>query len=302
MGAPRDIAWRVCPNPQLSHTRREVEDLIGRRVDELSPVPGGLVNTVYRVASSGQLFALRIFSRGPQACERERSLLSRLSGILPVPEVVLGGSTFILTKWIEGRTISEQRRSLAPGALLTLASEGGALAARGALVDDASAPPGAKSDAARFVAESCERLRSGLARERLGAALSDALRERLELTDLPMTKSLVHGDFGGRNILISAEGKIAGLIDWEDAFPGSPLWDLGSFFRYPQRFSEAFRSRFQSAYRGVRDSLPEDWYEAARSLDAARQVVSLDDPRVAPEVVMDILELLPHVARTAQWS
>ena len=49
---------------------------------------------------------------------------------------------------------------------------------------------------------------------------------------------LVHGDFGAANILVrQVQGawQVAAVIDWEFAFAGTPLFDLGHFLRYERR-------------------------------------------------------------------
>ncbi|MGO8969128.1 MAG: phosphotransferase [Myxococcaceae bacterium] len=62
---------------------------------------------------------------------------------------------------------------------------------------------------------------------------------------------LAHGDLGGRNVLVAAEPsgawRVAALLDWEDAFAGWSLWDVGSLFRYRGRYDAAFRMAFEKA-------------------------------------------------------
>ena len=110
------------------------------------------------------------------------------------------------------------------------------------------------------------------------------------------TTGLAHGDLGGRNILVAPAGKdgwrIAGLIDWEDAFTGWALWDVGSLLRYRGRFDQAFCERFERAYRDAGGELPEDWLGMARLLDASKQLATLDVERDRPAVFSDCRELL----------
>ena len=130
-----------------------------------------------------------------------------------------------------------------------------------------------------------EMLLRGLARKRLGATLADALCRRLRaitarLAALDRATNLVHGDLGGRNILVApadnGNWRVSGLIDWEAAFSGSALWDVGSLFRYARRYSEDFRQRFERSYRDAGGSLPEDWRRTARLLDSTRMVATLE--------------------------
>ena len=133
----------------------------------------------------------------------------------------------------------------------------------------------------------------GLARKRLGAALADAMSSRFDagavrLCELDRATSLVHGDLGWRNILVApAEDsgwRISGLIDWEAAFLGSSLWDVGSLFRYSQRYSETFCQLFERGYRDAGGVLPDDWLRTARLLDATIQVATLNEEQERPVV------------------
>lgn len=145
-----------------------------------------------------------------------------------------------------------------------------------------------------------KRLAAGAARTRLGAHLADAVRERL-LVGAPRLEiaghtCLVHGDLGGRNIVVAPgpQGvwRINGLIDWDGSFFGSSLWDVGSLFRYVKRYTPAFRERFAAGYRAAGGSLPPDWWAAARPLDATPLVGVLSDTRDLPTVHAECRDLL----------
>ncbi len=60
--------------------------------------------------------------------------------------------------------------------------------------------------------------------------------------------SLVHGDFGGRNLIVrqvAGRWVAAAVLDWEFALSGSPLADVGHFLRgvaAPGFFGETVRA------------------------------------------------------------
>jgi hypothetical protein len=63
---------------------------------------------------------------------------------------------------------------------------------------------------------------------------------------------LVHGDLGGRpRGRRTGAVDIAGVLDWESAGSGAPLWHVGSLFRYSRRYAPAFRDRFVRGYRST---------------------------------------------------
>jgi aminoglycoside/choline kinase family phosphotransferase len=107
---------------------------------------------------------------------------------------------------------------------------------------------------------------------------------------------LVHGDLGGRNILVASDPEgdwfISGLIDWENAFQGSTLWDIGSLFRYSRRYSEDFRKRFEQGYSDAGRVLRTDWWVAGRLLDSIRVVGILNEERELPIIFKECRELI----------
>lgn len=282
----------------------------GTTVRVVTPVDGGLTNTTYRVtAADGAVYGLRVHAGGPTALERERQILAALRGTIPVPDVLFidagGAHPYLVYRWIEGITLNQCRREAGPAALLALAQPLGGMLAR------TSAAPLPGLDGAldeiridALLAEADERLRTGLARARLGAELADALRATLaanaaRLNALEHAGGLVHGDFGGRNVLVRRDGdggwEISGVIDWESAGTGSAMWDVGSLFRYPLRYTPLFRDEFERGYRAAGGELPEDWWRAARLLDSTRLVAILAEPRDLPSVFAECRELTASI-------
>jgi len=294
--------------------------LNGVAMADVERMEGGLVNTLYRVtpADGGASLCLRIFAAGRLPWETERNALARVSASLPVPEVLLAGRgnsdfsyPYLVYRWIDGITLNELRRKETPAALLSVAEAlGGLLAgvASFSFADGSNGEPNGVhsmlSPIEALLSINEKMLLSGLARKRLGSALADGMWRRLEasadrLCKLDGFARLVHGDFGGRNILVApSEGggwRVSGLIDWEGAFSGSPLWDVGSLFSYPRRYSENFRQLFERGYRDAGGTLPEDWFRTARLLDSTKMVTTLNEERELPVVFAELRELIDAI-------
>jgi aminoglycoside phosphotransferase (APT) family kinase protein len=288
--------------------------LSGRRIAALQRVDGGLTNTILRVSSedSEQEFLVRIFGGGRVPWKKEQMLLARIGSDLPVPRVLLadGGRSALpypslVYQWIEGMTLNAARREATSHGLLSLAAPLGRILAEMAKLQcgdilKVNGPwPASSVDALLSLSE--ERLLHGRARTRLGERLADFIweyfsREADRFRALGSSTCLVHGDFGGRNVLVAhtvAKGwEVTGVVDWEDAFTGWAMWDIGSLFRYATRYDQAFRDAFERGYRKSGGTLPDDWWRTARLLDATRQVATLDTERERPAAFADCRELL----------
>jgi aminoglycoside phosphotransferase (APT) family kinase protein len=294
--------------------------LKGATIACLERVEGGLVNTLYRVTPLDGSISLcvRIFAAGRVSWETERKILARISASLPVPDVLMSGRgnsdfshPYLVFRWIEGITLDECRRHAPPAEFLSLAAPLGRLLAgvagfsfADALDGESNAVHAGPSPIGSLLSVNEEMLLRGLARRRLGAALADALWRRLDanavrLVTLDRDARLVHGDVGGRNILVAPDDdgnwRVTGLIDWEAAFSGSALWDVGRLFRYARRYTEDFRQRFERSYRKAGGSLPEDWRRTARLLDSTRLVAILNEERSLPVVFAECRELIEAI-------
>src|SRR4029453_13655502 len=58
-------------------------------------------------------------------------------------------------------------------------------------------------------------------------------REARAVTARPGRTALVHADFNPKNLLVDpATGGVTGVLDWEYAYAGAPLADLGNLLRF----------------------------------------------------------------------
>ena len=289
----------------------------GIALGAVASVDGGLVNTLFRVTTAAGIdYALRVSSRAVDdsaSAASEIDLLCRLEATVPVPSPVVVdltgeryGSPYLIYRWIDGITLNDCRRSFGTPALASLAEPIGRL--MGTIAGASKLTTGAELrrlavpqaiatvEGHLQLAVSMERLSSDVARA-LCAAFR-ASRDRLcETDDL---EGLIHGDFSGRNVIVRADATdawtINGVLDWETASIGSPLWDLGSLFRYAGRYDVDFRRAFAQGYRATGRELPDEWWYLSRLLDTTRLVATLAEDRELPSVFDDCRVILADVA------
>jgi aminoglycoside phosphotransferase (APT) family kinase protein len=278
------------------------------------PLAGGLSNAIYRIHVAGlaDSFVLRLYSRDPAACRKEIDLHRLISPAVPVPEILHAECTgdpdtppYILMRWVEGITFREIKRRRDPAEIAACARAIGAVLARiGAFTFDRPGaigpalvigPPLIESIPA-FV-EQC--LATPDFERRVGP--SDRLRLRQFFRDwapalsaLDGDRSLVHSDFGGPNLLLrqsAGRWQVAAVLDWEFAFSGTPLCDIGHMLRYERSDAPLIEPHFSNAFRDHGGMLPPDWRPLARAIDLTALCEFLARPTLPDDVLAEILEL-----------
>ena len=313
--------------PRLQLQRAQLEHLVdaafpGASISEWGVLATGLANTNVRLRLNGHesTYVLRLHTRDPRASARERDLMSYLaaesaSGI-PVPSLLYsdpaperGEYPYSIWSFVEGVLLQDLFRVLPIHELVEIASACGrtlASIAAHRFTQCGEFGPGLEivqeyGPPSRFVPEVIHHaLFEGLAGQRLGAALRDALWRAVERTSPMLTQvdgryTLVHADYKRSNILMSRAGSgwnVAAVLDWEFACAGPPLIDVGLFLRAGERLPAGFRDAFVSSYRDAGGEIPADWLPLSRLVDVISQVTFLDGPQVRPQVFAESAEVV----------
>jgi aminoglycoside phosphotransferase (APT) family kinase protein len=91
-------------------------------------------------------------------------------------------------------------------------------------------------------------------------------------------KSFIHCDFRPANMLVDNHDQVF-FVDWEGAWRGHSIADIGQFFRYRAFFNDAHTALFEQTYNAFADKrLPDNWYELSlfRDLVNPLQLLSLE--------------------------
>ncbi|GAA2274771.1 hypothetical protein GCM10010430_70970 [Kitasatospora cystarginea] len=265
----------------------------GELVVDERRLSGGLsTDNVLLRTDRGRSFVLRRYP-GRNTSAVEAALLDLLQDRAPVPEVVyaddsgdLLGEPFMLTRFASGVPLTAVFAGAAEQDGPQLAEAvGQALAAihtvrfgqpgffsDGALRPDAP-PPEHHDDLPAFV-EAC------LARGHADAVLSAderralvqiAARSASLVAATAGTAQLVHSDFNAKNLLMRpgdhGTWRVSAVLDWEYAFSGSGLFDVGNILRFPQELCPGFGDHLPGAYEKAGGELPDRWREISEMLD-----------------------------------
>jgi len=271
-------------------------ELPGQAVVAATLLGGGYSNENILVVTGRGRYVLRRYRRssGPAAartCAVEAALAARLAGtVVPVPEVIAAdpeaaetGEPLLLARHVAGVLVSDAiAADRGAEAAATGRAAGEALAAIGSISferggaftgpDLIPSPAGLPLSLPEFV-ETC--LSAGHAASALSRGELEGLRALAAEADAVAaatahSRQLVHSDYNGKNLLAVRRGRlwsISAVLDWEFAFSGSPLTDVGNMLRFSSRYPPGFADGFIAGYQEAGGPLPPGWREISEALD-----------------------------------
>ena len=317
--------WKVATTPPpLSATT--VESLLSpwlgsRRVAVADPLDGGLMNRNYKIrfADSPEAFVLRFFDRDASTCAKEAAVLRLVGGDVPVPRVLhvepngaAGFPPFLVLEFIDGISLRELKRRGDLRSIGEAAYDAGrALAGlarhrfdRSGLLSAALTVEAGMYENVTTSALIDHFAESPVFQRRIDAQLTRRVkawaRSRESQISGPSNISLTHGDFNAANILVrEQDGRwtVAAILDWEFAFAGSPLCDVGNMLRYERVDRPRFEPHFS---RGCVDGglqLSDDWREQARLADLPALCELLSREALPDSVVDELRGLIDDTSR-----
>ena len=293
----------------------ELSALVGGA--EVVPLSGGYSGETYLVTGAGEQAVLRLYARRPERAAIDQALLERLRGLLPVPRVLeavtvpagAGRPPFLLLEALPGDRLDvvlpaadePLRRRLAEavtGVLVLLATERMARAGyfADAGLEPVAFPPGSGDQAGFLEAHLDAPWFAGLTDEER-AGLRAVARRAAAVIPRTGRIALVHADFNPKNLLVDpATGGVTGVLDWEYAYAGAPLADVGNLLRFAE--DEVFDGAVAAAYADRAPDVPDDWVEVARALDLYSLIDLASREAPANPVVAGARRLLLATAHT----
>jgi len=289
-----------------------------RKVARTELLPGGLINTNLKIyfESDFDPVVLRLYRDGAAACEKEIAVHNLIHQHVPIPEILYaeskGSPAFAFVEYVEGLTFQQLKRTNNLKAIQQASTSiGKTLAAIGRfrfpapgrlLASEASLVVGSKFiEGPDPIPRILDRfLASNTFQRRAGAKLVDQLHDFIWscaqiLPSLQTDCSLVHNDFGNRNILVSEVNgvwTVAAVLDWEMAFSGSPLLDVGNFLRYELDAAPLREPYFSRAFVEHGGHLPDNWKLVVKLIDLTGLVECLTHDGLPSDVEAELFALI----------
>lgn len=254
-------------NPERSWAKKaealdcasEVKLRLGAVSAEFELLSGGLANTNIRL---GQDRVLRIYRQDPARLRKEQALLMKPWQSFKVPEVLQVGKDFLVLSYVPHQRLNDSPehgeavgRALAEIHAIPFECWG--------LMDDELNVKEKFPDLVDALSSYAGACFDGCAPEFAAfkePVLAFLKKRRADMAQATGKPCLVHSDFKVSNVHWTPEGRPL-ILDWETAYSGSPLSDMGQLFRW--RPSSAFRSAFERGYGALRP----DWLHCAEAFD-----------------------------------
>jgi len=233
-----------------AYLRTQLPELVGDEEIEFDQFPGGAANLTYRAKAGNRELVLRRAPHGPVAkgghdMEREHRVLSRLwrsyskaprsYHLCPDPKVL--GKPFFVMERRHGWVIRSDwpapyannralQRRLA-GSLVDALAELHLVDADTVGLGDFGRPDG-------FVARQVDgwSRRWEAAKTREVPDMETAARLLVDNLRDPARTSILHNDYKLDNTMVSDDGRLVAVFDWDMATRGDPLVDLGTLLAY----------------------------------------------------------------------
>ncbi len=290
----------------------------GVRVVRARHLSGGLANTNYHVTLAGveHPIVVRFYTREPQACAREAALLRLVAECVPVPEAIyvepesgMFEYPYIVLSWMEGTPLLDVLDDLPADEAPELASALGAMAARiGSFTFPEAGFLGPDLSITERLVIGPEGLRYYLrqmlvddqAGERLGADDTARLLAQIDrhvhvLEPLDNQHELIHADYKDGNILVrrDADGwRVTAVLDWEFAFVGASIFDLGMVLRREATLPTGFAAACVAGYRAHGGFAPPGWRRMTLLMDLINLCDFLNSDYVRGGMSADISSLI----------
>lgn len=284
----------------------------GQTVIAAQTTVGGLANTNYKLELSkqSQPILLRLFVRNSKNYKKEFAISQLVRGWVKVanflyvaPSNPLTGNSYAILEWIDGVLLDSVVQSVSQEELVQIGKAVGCELAKihcfkfertGLFDDDLQVTRPISINSQGFLSFIHEALIDGIGYQRLGGEFTEqfwnfAQAKAYILDEInTYTPCLVHSDYGGSNILIrrtEEEWVVSGILDWEFAYSGSTLADIGHILRSPLGLMNQFEQSLIYGFVENDGFLPVNWKVMSKLLDLLAWVEFLNRPTSRVNVI-----------------
>lgn len=294
-------------------------------IDRLTLLSEGCANTNYKVTfkNNNPPVVIRIYVREKSALSRELAIHQLVADKIPVPVYFYADSgcehypyPYAIIEWIDGVLMREVILKKNEQAIKECVFEAGKYLnqlrqikfSRGGFFQE-----GLKvrpfNETEKYLPYVLNLLKDRVVIESLGRTLldrvSDLVRQYSILLPDETEANLTHADYDPANIMVKrchGKWKIAAILDWEFAFAGTYLLDVGMMLRYGHRLPACYEQQFIAGIEANGFRLPKDWKKQAKLMDllCLLQLAHYNPFVQRPKMNRDVVSLIEDTVKN--WN
>lgn len=275
----------------------------------------GCANTNYKITfkSNEAPLVLRIYTREQSALTREKDLAEVLKHTVPIPKFLFSSfdcsinHPYALIEWREGELMRDVILRGEPTSIYECAFEAGVylnhlrtitLKQAGFFEENLKLRPFAPEE--NYEPFVVNLLQDEIVKASLGplkGSVSEWIEKQLPYLPDAQDANLTHGDFDPANMLvkqINGIWRITAILDWEFAFSGPYLLDMGLFLRYAHRLPLEYQEGFLNGMQSEGFTLPSSWQVQAKLMDmlCLLQLLHYNPIESRPNLNRDVVTLI----------
>jgi aminoglycoside phosphotransferase (APT) family kinase protein len=292
-------------------------------IDQLILLSEGCANTNYKVTfkNNRSPVVIRIYMRDQSALSCEVAIHKLVADHIPVPahfysddQCTIYPYAYSVMEWVDGillrdvilknnkeaTTFCAYEAGLYLDILRQISFSHGGFFQNGLTIKPFNADE-------RYLPYVLNLLTDSVVKESLGVDLLirvlDLVNNNAALLPDQDNANLTHADYDPANILVTqvnGQWKIAAVLDWEFAYAGTYLMDIGLALRYSHKLPSYYEESFIAGIEANGFQLPATWKKQAKLMDLlcllqlAQLNPSTEKPRLNKDVVSLIADIVSH--------
>lgn len=294
-------------------------------IESLNLLSEGCANTNYKVTFKNNTspVVIRIYVREKSALSRELAIHQFIANKIPIPAYLYSDARcdhypypYAITEWIDGVLMREVVLKKNEQAIKECAFEAGKYLNQlrkikfsdgGFFQEGLIVRPFNETE--KYLPYVLNLLKDRVVIESLGKSLLDAVTNLVKqysaLLPDENEANLTHADYDPANIMVKQyhdKWKIAAILDWEFAFSGTYLLDVGMMLRYSHKLSPCYEQQFIAGIESNGFCLPKDWKKQAKLMDllCLLQLAHYNPFMERPKMNRDVVSLIEDTVKN--WN
>ncbi len=288
------------------------------QVDELVLLSEGCANTNYKIIfKNNPPVVIRIYMRDATALAKELEIHKLVSDKIPVPKhLYVNGKCNLYTypyaiiEWVDGKLMREVILTKDEKSISECVFEAGiylnglrqiTFPQGGFFQEKLSIRPFSEEE--NYLPFVMNLLKDDIVKKSLGSNLLkqvyDLVNSHSSILPNETECNLTHADYDPANILVkkrNGQWKISAVLDWEFAFAGTYLMDIGMMLRYSHKLPSCYESHFIAGIQKSGFQLPKNWKKQEKLLDliCLLNLIHFNPISDRPNLNRDVFSLVMH--------